>query len=835
MPKKYNTRKPFDVKELKKSIPPEIYYESQLGPPKKRIKNETIWLCPFHDDVNNPNFRVCLSGENSGSYTCDACGAGGDLIGFHMKHTGLSFQEAILDLAKKWAPELLQQDPPSSKTHKEKPPDQSWNYVDENGKLIHQSRRFYRKVDGGFKKSYVQSHVNEHGKLVDGLPSDIKRVLYNLPALIKHKDAVIYFTEGEKCADILIKNNLLATCCSGGAGGWQEHYKDSLSGRRVVFLEDNDQAGRKFGKTVAESVYTVASKLKIIRFTELPEGDDIYDFLQNHTIEDLIKKRNDSPVFEGFYTDYFGDPPQDDGHEESHNDWDDPRQIVSELDEVKPFPFELFPTSLREWIKDVAHRMQCPPDYVGITALVSCGSIIGTRCGIRPKAKDDWKVIPNLWGGIVGSPSSLKSPSISEGMKPLGKLEAKAQEAVEKEMEKYNVDLIEHEAQKKALIKIIEKEAGKFKESEKREAAKRDLAELEEPLKPFMRRYKTNDVTYEKLGILENDNPTGLLVFKDELVGLLAGWEKAGNESARAFFLEGWNGSDSYTVDRVGREDLFIRFHCLTVFGGIQPTKLMAYLLKAMHGMGNDGLLQRFQLLVYPDELSTFTHIDQYPNKEARDLAYNCIFKLAEMDFKEYGAIMNEEYDRFPYIGFSAEAQIVFNQWWIDLEGKLRGEYKDSHPIIVEHFGKYRSLMPALALIFHWLDVAEKIVNGQQVDIESGISAQCAVNAADFCEYLESHAHRIYGLVLKSEQRIAIALAEKIKKGALEDGFTIRSIQRKGWALLNVSTVIQDACDICEEHNIIRSRETITGFQQRGTVQYYINPKFKSPDDGKME
>lgn len=39
-------------------------------------------------------------------------------------------------------------------------------------------------------------------------------------------------------------------------------------------------------------------------------------------------------------------------------------------------------------------------------------------------------------------------------------------------------------------------------------------------------------------------------------------------------------------------------------------------------GAGAGGLLQRFQMLVYPDEPASWRNIDRYPNSEARNTAF---------------------------------------------------------------------------------------------------------------------------------------------------------------------------------------------------------------------
>src|SRR5687768_2971151 len=55
-----------------------------------------------------------------------------------------------------------------------------------------------------------------------GLDDRIRRVPYNLAAFshVRQQDLVLYFVEGEKCADRLIESGIAATCTAGGAGGW---------------------------------------------------------------------------------------------------------------------------------------------------------------------------------------------------------------------------------------------------------------------------------------------------------------------------------------------------------------------------------------------------------------------------------------------------------------------------------------------------------------------------------------------------------------------------------------------------------------------------------------
>src|SRR5690606_3102091 len=104
--------------------------------------------------------------------------------------------------------------------------------------------------------------------------------------------------------------------------------------------------------------------------------------------------------------------------------WPEPMPLPDALPPVQPFDADLMPVALRAWVMDIAHRMQCPPDFPAVAALVAASSLIGARAVVQPKARDDWQVVPNLWGLIVGRPGVMKSPALGESLKPLHRLQA---------------------------------------------------------------------------------------------------------------------------------------------------------------------------------------------------------------------------------------------------------------------------------------------------------------------------------------------------------------------------------------------------------------------------
>ncbi len=252
---------------------------------------------------------------------------------------------------------------------------------------------------------------------------------------------------------------------------------------------------------------------------------------------------------------------------------------------------------------------------------------------------------------------------------------------------------------------------------------------------------------------------------------------------------------------------------CISILGSTQPSKLLGYLHKTIRGFENDGLMQRFQLLIYPDEIKNWQHIDVIPNKLEKVKVFSLVERITDLDFSVLGAFFEED-STIPYFHFSEEAQIVFDAWLTDLELiKLRGDEED---IIVEHLAKYRKLMPALALIFHIIDLVDGKVTGQ-------VTVQSAERAAAWCDYLESHARRIYGMALDKTHATS-ALSKKIKKRSLNDGFTAREVYRKKWSMLTTTEDVQDACDELMDAGWLRE-QYIPSPQGKGKTIYFINPK----------
>jgi len=469
---------------------------------------------------------------------------------------------------------------------------------------------------------------------------------------------------------------------------------------------------------------------------------------------------------------------------------------------VESFDYGLLPDGeFTEHVKDVSERMQCPPDYMAVALMTVLGAVIGRSYQIRPKAFDNWTVVPNLWGVVIGKPSLLKTPAVDSALSHIKRIDAVEKEKFDAEMKTYACDEDFKKVERES-IKVRAKEMLKKKQNDEARALFDAQTDIEPPVR---KRHFTNDSTIEKLGELLSQNGNGMLVCRDELYGFLKTIDSEQRPNDRAFYLEGFNGTGSYQSDRIGRGTTDIKNHVISVLGTIQPSRFQSYVYHAIRqGSGDDGFVQRFQLAVYPDEPGTWVNVDRYPNHDAENAVYSVIQRLVEMADVEEPVILR----------FSKEAQIVFNDWQFDLETKkLRNN--DEHTALVSHLAKYRSLLPSLALIIHLVDTCEEQI--------TPVSRVAVTKACGWCDYLESHARRIYGDATNNPVKAAKLILAKIENGKLSNGFSVREIRRKGWTGLTDATEIKEGVDTLTDYGYLI--ECVVETTGKPSVSYRINPR----------
>lgn len=492
---------------------------------------------------------------------------------------------------------------------------------------------------------------------------------------------------------------------------------------------------------------------------------------------------------------------------------------LAPLPEPEPaptLPETLLPAPLRPWILDAARLASLPLEMVAAPAVVGLGAIVGRAVGIRPWEFDDYLTVPNLWGAVLARPGYMKSFAVQEGLFPLYRLAA---EATDEYMEKRARVAAKLAAIDAAMDDVKRKMRDAAKKDEPFEPLEERFASLvaeRERVDAPERRYLTHDATIEKLAELLKENPRGMLVARDELFGLLRSFDKVGRENDRQFYLEGWGGTSSFTSDRIGRGTLHIRSLTLSVIGSIQPGRIRGLVDDAASGGGgDDGLLQRFQILVCPDRMEPWAKPRKWPDSQARETAYEIFKALDRLTPYQIGAAIERE-GAIPYLTFSPSAQKVADQWRHELEDRVRSGQLDASPAFASHIGKYRSLMPSLALLFHLVDV----VNG--TEDPGGVTEHATHLALNWCDFLEAHARRIYDVELGRGKAAARALAAKIEAGAIIDSQTVREIYRNQWSGLRTDEVVIDGLKVLAELGWVRLESVSQGGRASQVVR--INP-----------
>ncbi|MBT4934458.1 MAG: DUF3987 domain-containing protein [Rhodospirillaceae bacterium] len=482
----------------------------------------------------------------------------------------------------------------------------------------------------------------------------------------------------------------------------------------------------------------------------------------------------------------------------SPDDWPEPKEIKAALSVVPKFDVDILPNVLKPYVVDASELMQSPPEFIAVPLMVGAAATLGNQWAIAPKAKDlSWKVPPVLWGAIVGRPGTKKSPCMNKALFPLLEIETKLADAHTQRLQKHQSDKLLHDA----LLKKAQTQAAKTG----------TVPSLSlPPEEPQPERLMTNDTTVQKLSEILRGSPRGVAVVRDELVGLLEGLDATSQEGARAFYLTAWNGNQPYRVDRIGRGSFVIPRLSVCVLGGMQPGKLQNYVRQATRGgNGDDGLMQRFQLLVWPDVSPDWVDVDRRHDQKAFDDVLAAFTRLRDLTPADVNA-KTEIFGDVAYLKFDTQAQAHYNEARKWFEIPVRSGALNS--TLEAHFSKYPSMIAALALVIHLVDGGYGPVN-----------LDATKKAVAWAQYLARHAKRAYGAADNSAALSAKALADKITKGALKSGFTVRHFKRKGWQNLTKDDDVRAAMEWLVDANWIVGEDKKSA--GRPTTVYTINPK----------
>jgi putative DNA primase/helicase len=214
------------------------------------------WMvrCPAHDD-KDPS----LSLRDEQGKVLAHCHAGCD-------------QRAVIEALKGlglW--------PDAPERHQQRVIAATYDYTDESGQLLYQVVRTE-------PKGFFQRRPDRNGGWMN--KKNDRQVLYHLPEVLQ--SSIVFVVEGEKDVEKLREHGFATTTNAGGAKAlWLPEYTETLRGREVILIPDNDSPGWRRVSIIAKALFGSAARIRVF---DLPTNTkDISDwFAAGHSECELI-------------------------------------------------------------------------------------------------------------------------------------------------------------------------------------------------------------------------------------------------------------------------------------------------------------------------------------------------------------------------------------------------------------------------------------------------------------------------------------------------------------------------------------------------------------------
>jgi hypothetical protein len=272
-----------------------------------------------------------------------------------------------------------------------------------------------------------------------------------------------------------------------------------------------------------------------------------------------------------------------------------------------------------------------------------------------------------------------------------------------------------------------------------------------------------------------------------------------------------WNGDGRWNIDRIGRGELEVNA-CLSIFGCCTPGPLTDFVSNAVRGgRGDDGLIQRFQIAVWPDSPNDYQLVDRQPNCLARDELAAVFERVGSIDPSGIGVVDEFSDSGIPFLRFSSEAQEVFNARDLTHQRRLRSE--DLNAAFESHLAKYASMVPSIAMLLHLVASEDHYVGQEPM-----------LRALEWVDYLESHARRIYAVAVTPERVQARKLLNKLIEWPADKPIRARDVERQGWSGLTERKTINATLELLADYGWIRVLDPSVG-NGRPTTTYEVHPQ----------
>ena len=268
------------------------------------------------------------------------------------------------------------------------------------------------------------------------------------------------------------------------------------------------------------------------------------------------------------------------------------RARIDELinNEHTVFPIQLLPNECKEVINYLTEQLELDHNICSVGIL----SALANAIGLKSTVKTDFINPPILWISVVARSGYGKTPALEKVLSPIKDLDREAAANYSSSMDAYRLN--PKDAQKPKLAQRI-----------------------------------ISDSTIEALIDVHKQNPNGLLIYVDELMGFINsfGQYKSGKSGEQEQYLSMHDG-DTIRVNRKTQDPIILNKSCVSILGGMQPSKLYKFL---SDGRSDDGFLYRFLFVFAPGKKKK-----TYLNKDRNDQIEKCyssfIKRIAEKNFE---------------------------------------------------------------------------------------------------------------------------------------------------------------------------------------------------------
>src|SRR5262249_18190292 len=171
-------------------------------------------------------------------------------------------------------------------------------------------------------------------------------------------------------------------------------------------------------------------------------------------------------------------------------------------------------------------------------------SAIGTAR--RVEASRSWSHPRPIWGAIVGASGTGKTPGIDATKRALSWIDRLRKEKIAKLALEHQTKAEAANAERKLWKKQVEEATAANRPAPAMPASATDPGVFVAP------RLYVSDATIERMAVLLQANPRGMLRLSDELSGLFLNMSRYSGGQDNEFWLEAWNGNP-YLVERMSR------------------------------------------------------------------------------------------------------------------------------------------------------------------------------------------------------------------------------------------------------------------------------------------